>query len=234
MNTTTSRQTRILLIEDEKKLAQLLQKKLAKAEYDVDLAFSASEAEANLGTTEYHLLILDIGLPDKSGFEFLREFRGRKYETPILILSAYSNVTDRVQGLHLGADDYLVKPFDTTELLARIEAILRRTGEIRFSVLQAGDVTLDMAQRIATRSGIPVKLSPTEFSLLEFLIRNKNQVLSRKRIAEQVWGYSFDTGTNIVDVYISYLRDALDDHEKKLILTVYGQGFMLQDTQNQL
>jgi DNA-binding response OmpR family regulator len=139
-------------------------------------------------------------------------------------------VENRIKGLQLGADDYLVKPFDSGELLARIEAVLRRSGFSRTSILQAADLTMDVVKRTVERAGERIALSDKEFSLLEFLLRNKNQILTRKRLIEQVWGYQFDTGTNIVDVYVSYLRQAVDKgFSKKLIHTMHGEGFILVD-----
>jgi DNA-binding response OmpR family regulator len=139
-------------------------------------------------------------------------------------------VEDRVRGLQLGADDYLVKPFDSGELLARIEAILRRSEFFRFTVLQANDLKLDVIQRAVKRGDKEIVLTQKEFALLEYFLHNKNQILTRKRLAEQVWGYKFDTGTNIVDVYVSYLRKKIDEgFSKKLIHTMYGEGFILKD-----
>ena len=160
----------------------------------------------------------------------LRDLRAASYTTPVLILTAVDGVENRIEGLQLGADDYLVKPFDSGELLARIEAILRRSGPERTSILQAADLTIDVVKRRVERAGRKISLSDKEFSLLEFLLRNKNQILTRKRLISQVWGYQFETGTNIVDVYMSYLRQAVDKgFSKKLIHTMHGEGFILVD-----
>lgn len=221
---------RILVIEDEMKLARSLERQLTRAGYEVTLAFNGLEGQEKARSEEFHLIILDLNLPRKPGLELLQELRSENYATPVLILSARDKVEDRVQGLQLGADDYLPKPFDSGELLARIEAILRRSGTYRISILQAADLTMDVVQRTVYRGGKKIELSPREFALLEYFLRNKNQILTRKRLAEQVWGYTFDTGTNIVDVYVSYLRKAIDHgFSKKLIHTVLGEGFILKD-----
>lgn len=223
---------RILLVEDENKLARSIERQLIRAGYEVELAFDGVEGAGKALSEEYQLILLDLNLPKKSGLEILQEMRAENYATPVLILSARDKVEDRVKGLQIGADDYLVKPFDSGELLARIEAILRRSGTYRVSILQAADLTMDVVQRTVSRGGQKIDLSPREFSLLEYFLRNKNQILTRKRLAEQVWGYTFDTGTNIVDVYVSYLRKAIDrGFSKKLIHTVLGEGFMMQDEQ---
>ncbi len=219
-----------MVVEDEKKLARALERRLAREGYVAELAFDGDEAAEKARTREFALIILDIKLPKKSGLDVLDELRGHSYQTPVLILSARDKVEDRVNGFKLGADDYLVKPFDTGELLARIRAILHRSGLSRSSILQTGDLTMDVAQRKVKRGHRDINLSPKEFALLEYFLRNKNQILTRERIAEQVWGYKFDTGTNIVGVYVSYLRHAIDDgFSKKLIRTVLGEGFILTD-----
>jgi DNA-binding response OmpR family regulator len=226
----TNRDIRILIVEDEKKLAQSLQKQLERVGYKTEKAFDGVEAEEKIFSQEYSLVILDLNLPKKSGLEVLKGMRERLNSVPTIILSARDKTHDRVLGLELGADDYLVKPFDSTELLARVSAVLRRSGAVRSSILQAGDLVLDTVQRTVQRGGKNISLSPREYTLLEFFVRNKNQILTRRRIAEQVWGYTFDTGTNIVDVYISYLRKAIDDgFSKKLIRTIHGEGFILTE-----
>ncbi len=220
----------LLLVEDERKLARALERQLTRAGYTVSLAFDGITAVDLALTREFHLIILDLQLPRLSGIEVLHEIRSRFHPTPVLILSARDEIKDRVLGLDVGADDYMTKPFDTGELLARIQAILRRAGTLHTAVLRAGDLQMDVVQRNVSRQGQAIRLTQTEFSLLEFLLRNKNTILTRRRIAEQVWGYTFDTGTNIVDVYISYLRDAVDkDFQPKLIETVRGEGFVLRD-----
>ena len=221
---------RILVVEDEKKLAGAIVRSLDRTGYQADVAHDGDTAIAKATTHEFRLILLDLNLPGKSGFEVLQELRSSLYDTPVLILSARDGVDDRIEGLSIGADDYLVKPFDMGELLARIEVIVRRSGAHRLSVLQAADLTMDVVARTVTRGEDVVHLSPREFSLLEYMLRNKNQVLTRRRLAEQVWGYKFDTGTNIVDVYVSYLRRAIDHGcDRKLIHTVLREGFVLSD-----
>jgi DNA-binding response OmpR family regulator len=220
---------RVLVVEDEKKLAQSLERQLAAAGYAVELAFDGIAASEKAQQQAFDLIILDLKLPKKSGLEVLQELRSRHSATPVLILSARDKVEDRVQGLQLGADDYLVKPFDSGELLARIEALLRRAGLARVALLQAGDLVLDVLQRSVKRGEKEIALTQKEFALLEYFMRNQNQILTRKRIAEQVWGYTFDTGTNIVDVYVSYLRKKIDEgFAAKLIHTIHGEGFLFK------
>lgn len=219
----------MLLVEDERRLARVIARQIERAGYEVSLAFDGETALEAVTTQEIHLVVLDINLPGISGLDVLQQLRARSYNTPVLFLTARDNLKDKLYGLGLGADDYITKPFDSSELLARMQAILRRSGAIRVSVLQAADLTLDVVSRVATRAGQIINLTHTEFALLEFFLRNKNVTLTRRRIAEQVWGYRFDTGTNIVDVYISYLRDLMDrDFSPKLIETVRGEGFRLK------
>jgi DNA-binding response OmpR family regulator len=230
MGETNNGKNHVLLIEDEKKLARSLKHHLTREGYDVDLTNDGLEAVDKILQNQYSLLVLDINLPRKSGFDILQEIRTQSVDTPVLILSSRNAVEDRVKGLRLGADDYLMKPFDSSEFLARVEAILRRSEVAATQVLKADDLALDMQNRKVTRGEREINLSPKEFLLLEFFLRNKNQVLTRKRIAEQVWGYNFDTGTNLVDVYVYYIREAIDKgHPRKLINTVRGQGFMMVD-----
>jgi DNA-binding response OmpR family regulator len=203
-------QTRVLIIEDEEKLAKSIARQLEDSGYGTGIALDGEDGFAQAAGDLWDILILDLNLPKKSGLQLLRQLRERGSETPVLILSARGATEDRIKGLRSGADDYLAKPFDSGELLARLEAILRRTGEAQHTVLSAADLTLDLVGRIARRGNEQINLSPREFSLLEFFVRNKNHVLTRKRIAEAVWGYTFDTGTNIVNVYIAYLRKAID------------------------
>jgi two-component system copper resistance phosphate regulon response regulator CusR len=220
---------RILVVEDEKRLARSVERLLTRSKYDVAVAFDGAAAIEAVAAQEFHLIVLDVNLPVKSGFEVLNHLRSSSYNVPVLILSARDALQDRVLGLDLGADDYLTKPFDSSELLSRIRAILRRSGVIRTSILQAADLTMDVVKRTVSRNGKEIGLTQTEFSLLEFFLRNKNVILSRRRIAEQVWGYKFETGTNIVDVYISYLRTSIDkDFAPKLLETVRGEGFLLK------
>jgi len=222
---------KILLVEDERKLARVIGRQLTRANYEVDIVHDGQTAIDNILKEEYHIIVLDLNIPNKSGIEVLNEIRSKSYLTPVLIISARDTVKDRVIGLEIGADDYLTKPFDSSELLARIQAILRRSGTLRTAILKAHDLSMDMVNRSVMRGDKKIDLTQTEFSLLEFFLRNKNTILTRRRIAEQVWGYKFETGTNIVDVYVSYLRDSIDkEFPKKMIETIRGEGFMLKDT----
>jgi DNA-binding response OmpR family regulator len=223
-------QPHILVVEDEKKLARLIERHLTRSGYSVSLAHTGNDAVAKALSEEINLILLDINLPDKTGFDVLKELRSKSYFTPVLFLTARNEIEDRIKGLELGADDYLAKPFDSGELLARIQAILRRSGKTQTSIVKVADLVVDTVKHSVIRGTKTISLTSKEFSLLDFFLRNKNQVLTRQRIAQEVWGYDFDTGTNIVDVYVSYLRRAIDDgFDKKLIETVYGQGFMLRD-----
>jgi two-component system, OmpR family, copper resistance phosphate regulon response regulator CusR len=221
---------KIIIVEDEKRLAHSLERLLVRAGYEVTLAFDGQSAIDAVTRQELHLMVLDINMPVKSGIEVLEYLRSSSYSTPVLLLTARDTIQDKVKGFEIGADDYLTKPFDSAELLARIQAILRRSGAISSSVLQSADLTMDVVKRIVRRADQTINLTQTEFALLEFFLRNKNTILTRRRLAEQVWGYKFDTGTNIVDVYISYLRESIDEgFSPKLIETVRGEGFILRD-----
>ena len=221
---------KIALVEDEKRLAHSLERLLNRAGYDVTILGDGQSAIDAVFKKELHLMILDINLPVKSGIEVLRYLRTSSYNTPILVLTGRDSTKDKIEGLDLGADDYLTKPFDSAELIARIQAILRRSGALRTSILHSSDLTLDVVKRVVKRANKTISLTQTEFTLLEFFLRNKNTILTRRRIAEQVWGYKFETGTNIVDVYISYLRDSINEgFSPKLIENVRGEGFILRD-----
>jgi DNA-binding response OmpR family regulator len=221
---------RILVVEDHKDIAMLVEKRLSKT-FEVELAFNGEDATDLLNSKEFDLVILDLSLPKKSGFDVLKDLRKKTSFPPVLILSGLNAVDDKVKGLKLGADDYLAKPFDMKELMARIEALLRRVPTAAEVVkLEIADLEMDLVGRKVLRGGKEIELSPKEFSLLEYLLRNKNKVVSRKQIAEDVWGHHFDAGTNFVDVYINYLRNSIDkSFEKKLIHTVYGQGFIIKE-----
>jgi DNA-binding response OmpR family regulator len=219
----------LLLVEDESKLARSLERQLERAGFAVDVAPDGYRALEKLDARRYHIIVLDLNLPGMSGFDVLRALRDERRRVPVLILSARQEVIDRVEGLRLGADDYLIKPFDFGEFHARIDAVLRRSGESSFGVLVAEDLVLDLIRRKVHRAGREIHLSPRLFELLEFFLRHRDQILTRRRIAEGVWGYSFDTGTNLVNVYVSNLRKAIDaDFEPKLIETVPRQGYVLR------
>jgi heavy metal response regulator len=218
---------RILVVEDEGKIADFIRRGLESAGYAVDHAANGRGALDHVHATEYDLIILDLMLPDMDGFDLLEKLRNRKTSSPVLILSARDAVDDRVRGLEGGADDYIVKPFAFVELLARVRALLRR-GQATPERLQVGDLVLDCIRRKVTRSGQGVELAPKEFSILEYLMRNRGRPLSRTMIVEHVWDVEYDGLTNIVDVYIRHLRSKIDDpHTQKMIQTVRGVGYML-------
>jgi len=215
------------VVEDEKRIADFVSRGLESAGYAVDVAGDGSTASEMVHATEYDLIILDLGLPDMDGLTVLRKIRNRKGSSPVLILSARDAVDDRVRGLEGGADDYLVKPFAFVELLARVRVLLRR-GQPTPERLQVGDLTLDCIRRKVTRGGENVELAPKEFSILEYLMRNRGRPLSRTMIVEHVWDMDYDGLTNIVDVYIRHLRSKIDDKwPAKMIQTVRGIGYML-------
>jgi heavy metal response regulator len=218
---------RILVVEDEKRIADFLSRGLESAGYAVDVAHAGHTAVEMVHATEYDLVILDLGLPDTDGLSVLQKIRNRKVIPPVLILSARDSVDDRVKGLEQGADDYLVKPFAFVELLARVRVLLRR-GQPTPEKLQVGELTLDCIRRRVTRANENIELAPKEFSILEYMMRNRGRPLSRTMIVEHVWDMDYDGLTNIVDVYIRHLRSKIDDRwPAKMIHTVRGIGYML-------
>lgn len=218
---------RILVVEDEKRIADFLSRGLESAGYAVDVAHTGGSALEMAHTTEYDLMILDLGLPDQDGIQVLTKIRNRKTSPPVLILSARDSVEDRVKGLEIGADDYLVKPFAFVELLARVRVLLRR-GQPTPERLQVGELSLDCIRRRVTRAGENIDLAPKEFSILEYMMRNRGRPLSRTMIVEHVWDMDYDGLTNIVDVYIRHLRSKIDDKfPLKMIHTIRGIGYML-------
>ena len=219
----------ILVVEDEKRIADFLSRGLESAGYAVDVAGDGRRAVDMVHATEYDLIILDLGLPDIDGLAVLQKIRNRKSSPPVLILSARDQVDDRVKGLEGGADDYLVKPFAFVELLARVRVLLRR-GQPTPEKLQVGELSLDCIRRKVTRAGENIELAPKEFSILEYLMRNRGRPLSRTMIVEHVWDMDYDGLTNIVDVYIRHLRSKIDDKwPVKMIQTVRGIGYMLDE-----
>lgn len=219
---------RILVVEDEKRIADFLGRGLESAGYDIDIAPDGQTAIDLVHATDYDLITLDMMLPDMDGIRVLDKIRNRKTNPPVLILSARGAVEDRVKGLELGADDYLTKPFAFVELLARVRVLLRR-GQPTPEKLLVGELTLDCIRRKVTRAGDTIELAPKEFSILEYLMRNKGRPLSRTMIVEHVWDMDYDGLTNIVDVYIRHLRSKIDDrYPTKLIHTVRGVGYMLE------
>ncbi len=229
----TKEQTRILVIEDEKRIADFVARGLESAGYTVDSAADGAAGLELVHATDYDLIVLDLMLPDMDGLKVLEKIRNRKLSPPVLILSALGAVDDRVKGLERGADDYLGKPFSFTELLARVRALLRR-GQPTPERLQVGDLVLDCIRRKVTRSAEPIELAPKEFSILEYLMRNRGRALSRTMIVEHVWDMDYDGLTNIVDVYIRHLRSKVDDRwPEKLIHTVRGVGYMIETPEKQ-
>lgn len=219
---------RILLVEDEAKVASFIRSALEENSYAVDVSHDGEEGCYMAETTDYDLVILDIMLPKVDGFQLLRRLRGRKPNLPVLVLTARGTIEDRVRGLDLGADDYLVKPFSLAELIARVRALLRRGVRESSSELRVDDLVLDAARRRVTRAGKPIELSNKEYSLLEYLMRNANHAVTRSMIAEHVWDASFDSFTNVIDVYINHLRNKIDrNFGRKLIHSVRGVGYRI-------
>jgi len=221
---------RILVVEDEPSLSRLVAKRLKEEGYSVDTAGDGEAALAFAAEADYDCIILDISLPVMDGLTVLRKLRAWKNISPVLILTARDAVSDRVAGLDLGADDYLTKPFSFDELLARVRALLRRQGEGKEVVLKAGDLTLDTTTHVAGRQGKAIELTTKEYGVLEYLLRNKGRILTKSQIIEHVWDYNFDYGSNVVEVYIRYLRRKIDDgFDSKLIHTVRGSGYILRE-----
>lgn len=222
---------KILYVEDDPTARQYIQKGLREHGHVVDVAADGADGlERALGGA-YDLVILDVMLPELDGFEVLRRMRSAGVRTPVLFLSARGEVPDRVRGLNLGADDYLTKPFAFAELLARVQALGRRHGgEPEDGMLRLADLELDTRRRIARRGGERIELTAKECALLEYFLRNPGQVLSRTMITERLWGYSFDSYSNVIDVHIAHLRKKIDRaHEGKLLHTVKGVGYVLED-----
>ena len=221
---------RILVAEDEKELLEILVKRLKEEGYGVDGCENGTDASYYLENTAYDLAILDIMMPGKDGLAILKELRIAKNDLPVLLLTARDAVEDRVRGLDTGADDYLTKPFAFDELLARIRMLLRRRSADKSDVLTAGDLTMELSAHMVKRAGREITLSAREFSILEVLLRNKGAVLSRSQLESHVWDYDFEGGSNIVDVYVRYLRKKIDDgSETKLIQTVRGVGYTIRE-----
>jgi DNA-binding response OmpR family regulator len=221
---------RILVVEDENDLQQLLKKRLTQSGYGVDAVGDGLEAETYLETGSYDLVVLDWMLPGLDGISLLKTMRQRKQITPVLLLTAKDTIEDRVKGLDAGADDYLIKPFAFDELLARIRVLMRRRTSTPFDTVSVADLTVTFSTRSVIRGQKRIALSGKEFSILEYLIRNQGIVLSREKIEQHIWSYDFEGGSNVVNVYIRYLRKKIDDDfEQKLIHTVRGVGYVLQE-----
>ena len=221
----------ILIAEDEPQLNAMLAKRLREEGYVVDSCLSGTEAMDYLACSEYDAAILDIMMPGADGSQALRYLRGKETRpTPVLFLTALDGVQERVAGLDAGADDYLVKPFAFEELLARLRVVMRRNSGLVSNVLQVADLVMDLDTRQVSRAGQEVELSAKEYAILECLMRNKGAVLTREKIGSSVWGYDYMGGSNIVDVYVRYLRRKLDEpFETKLIQTVRGVGYTIRE-----
>jgi len=221
---------RLLVVEDEPAISSFLRQGLTEEGFAVDTAGDGEEALELALAAPYDAIVLDVLLPRRDGFEVLAELRRHGVRTPVLMLTARGEVTDRVRGLNLGADDYLVKPFAFVELLARVRALLRRPAVVLPPVLRLANLTLDPATRRVTRGGKPIELTPREFALLDLFLRHPRQVLTRTQIADHVWNWGFDSRSNVVDVYVRYLRRKIDEgFEPKLLHTVRGVGYRMDD-----
>jgi DNA-binding response OmpR family regulator len=219
---------RILVVEDEIKVARFLKKGLEAEGYEVETAADGKSGEKLARTESFDLILLDVLMPKKDGFEVLRDLRKDEIRTPILMLTARSTTEDIVGGLDQGADDYLTKPFAFTELLARIRSLMRR-GTVK-TKLKYSDLTLDTIAHKASRSGTQIELTAREYALLEYFMSNRGKLISRQELAKEIWGYNFDPGTNVVDVYVNHLRNKIDtDFAVKLLQTERGKGYYLSD-----
>lgn len=222
---------RILVVEDEKKTASFVRKALQAEGFAVDVLHDGDSVSASVQTNPFDVIVLDIMLPGRDGLSVLRQLRERSITTPVLLLTARAEVTERVEGLNAGADDYLCKPFALAELIARVRALGRRGSEQKAVVLRVGDLTLNTITRQARRGNLVIELASREYRLLEFLMRSPGRICARMAIMEKVWDYDFDPGTNLVDVYIMRLREKIDSQfETKLLHTVRGIGYVLRET----
>ncbi len=220
---------KILVVEDEESLNEVIVKHLKKQGYSVDSCLTGDDVSYYLDMSEYDAVLLDVMLPGKTGWEILREMRADGNDTPVMMLTARDSVEDKVKGLDEGADDYLTKPFSFEELLARIRMITRKRAGKHTNVYKFEDLTVDSGAKTVERGGEIIDLSAKEFALLELLIMNKGMVLSRETIEEHLWDYEYEGASNMVDVYIRYLRKKIDEnHARKLIQTVRGQGYVMR------
>ena len=221
---------RILVIEDDPTVGQYVKRGLEEHRWAVDLMTDGEEGERRASSEAYDLIVLDMRLPGKSGLDVLQSLRAKGFERPVLVLTAQDAVDAKVTTLRAGADDYVTKPFAFEELLARVEALARRPRALASPVLRVGDLEIDQATREVRRSGVPIEVTPKEYTVLEYLARHAGRVMSRTLITEYAWGYHFDPGTNIVDVVINHLRKKVDaGHARKLITTVRGVGDVLKE-----
>lgn len=221
---------RILVAEDERDLNRIITKRLEKAGYSVDSCFDGEEALDFLDAGEYDGVLLDIMMPKRDGLSVVRAMRQRRDQTPVLFLTAKDTVEDKVAGLDAGAEDYLVKPFAFDELLARIRVMTRKKAGESSNSLTVSDLVLDIGKHTVTRGGTPIELSAKEFAVLEYMMMNKGLVLSREKIENHIWNFDYAGGSNVIDVYIRYLRRKIDDgYEKKLLHTIRGKGYVLKE-----
>jgi DNA-binding response OmpR family regulator len=224
---------RILIVEDEKRLADLLKAGLAEQGFEVDQAYDGYVGKTLAFKKEYDLIILDINLPLINGYDLCREIRSLNNDIPVIMLTAMASPENKLAGFDVGADDYILKPFEFKELLARVRVFLRRTTpseKPEDNIIQIDDLVINSTRKTVYRKDILIELTAKEFTLLEYLARNKGKVVSRSEIAEKIWNLKFDTGTNYIDVYINYLRKKIDrDYENKLIHTRVGLGYVLKD-----
>lgn len=223
---------KILVVEDEPKVVEFLKKGLEEQDYEVDIAFDGQMGERLSSKNSYDVILLDVILPYINGYELCKKIRENNQKVPVIMLTALGTTDDKLTGFDAGADDYIVKPFEFKELIARIKALTKRTSGIiqTQNTLKISDLILDIDKKNAQRFGKIIELTAKEFALLEFLMRNKGRVVSRPEIAEKIWDITFDTGTNVVDVYINILRKKIDnDVDNKLIHTKIGQGYILDD-----
>lgn len=221
---------RLLIAEDEKKLNKILAQQLRDNGYSVDACFDGEDALDHIRMTDYDGVILDIMMPKLDGLEVLKKMRADRIDTPVLFLTARDSVADRVEGLDLGADDYLTKPFAFEELLARVRVLIRKKSGNKTNTYTLADLTLDAQSREVKRGDTPISLSSKEFAILEYMIMNKNVVLSRDNLERHIWSYDYEGSSNMIDVYIRYLRKKIDEKfEPKLIHTVRGVGYVLKE-----
>lgn len=222
---------KILVVEDEKDLNKIITKYLKKSNYSVDSAYDGEEALDYINVGEYDVIILDIMMPKMNGYDFIKRIRRDKNNVAVLMLTAKDSLEDKVKGLDLGADDYLVKPFEFDELLARIRAMLRRNyRESATNILVIGDVELDTVKKSVTKNGSIIELTAKEYEVLEYLLRNKNRILSREQIREHVWDFDYEGESNIIDVLIKNIRQKIDDNKKESIIqTKRGAGYVIRE-----
>jgi two-component system copper resistance phosphate regulon response regulator CusR len=223
---------KILLVEDEKKIAESLKKGLSEQHYHIEVAYDGIIGKKLFESYPFDMIILDINLPGMNGYDLCREIRKKSEQIPVIMLTALSATDDKIEGFDAGADDYIVKPFDFKELLVRIRALLKRIYQTvpAGNMLKVADLVMNLDSKEVTRADVPISLTTKEFQLLEYLVRNKNRVVSRADIALNVWDIDFDTKTNVIDVYVNFLRKKVDkDFDAKLIHTQVGMGYILKE-----